>query len=75
LSFRTERTGALGRLETCGDNHVPRTTLDSLLHEGRVAPPTYINIDSEDTECRALIGAKTFFEKYKPTLFFATRVD
>jgi FkbM family methyltransferase len=72
LSFRTERTGAMGRLETCGDIQVPTTTLDSLLHAGKIPPPTYIKIDIEGTEFRALMGAKTCFEKYRPTLFLAT---
>jgi FkbM family methyltransferase len=71
-SFQTERTGAMGRLETCGDIRVPTTTLDALLQEGKIAPPTYIKMDIEGTEFRALSGAKTCFEKYKPTLFLAT---
>jgi FkbM family methyltransferase len=70
--FRQEATRAMGRLQADGDCRVQTAALDSLLQEGRIAPPNYIKMDVEGAEFTALIGAKLCFERYRPKLFLAT---
>jgi FkbM family methyltransferase len=71
-SFELEGTGAMGRLQEKGTLRVTTAGLDSLLQEQRIAPPDYIKMDIEGAECKALVGAKLCFQKYKPVLFLAT---
>lgn len=71
-SFWEEETRAMGRLQTSGNRLVQATTLDSLMHEGRITPPDYIKMDVEGAEYKALKGATQCFERYKPKLFLAT---
>jgi FkbM family methyltransferase len=71
-SFEREGTGAMGRLEAQGSLRVATATLDSLLQEQRIAPPRYIKMDIEGAEPKALMGAASCFQKYKPVLFLAT---
>lgn len=70
--FEQEGTGAMGRLQDKGNLRVVTTTLDSLLQEQRLAPPHYIKMDIEGAETRALAGAVSCFQRYKPVLFLAT---
>jgi FkbM family methyltransferase len=70
--FQEEESGAMGRLETGGNYQVATTTLDSLIFEQQMAPPSYIKMDIEGGELRALLGARSCFEKYKPKLILAT---
>jgi len=71
-SFRLEQTRAMGRLDSGGSFQVRATTLDHLLQQGLIAPPSYIKMDIEGAEYRALLGAKECLEKYRPKLFLAT---
>jgi FkbM family methyltransferase len=71
--FQSESTRAMGRLQQDGGNfRVQTATLDSLLQEGRIAPPDSIKMDVEGAEGKALLGAQLCFERYKPKLFLAT---
>jgi FkbM family methyltransferase len=70
--FRKEKTGAMGRLEETGSATVFTSTIDHLLQENRIAPPSYIKMDIEGAELRALLGARNCFMVHKPTLFLAT---
>ena len=70
--FQEEETRAMGRLQADGNCRVQTAALDSLLQEGTIAPPDYIKIDIEGAEYRALLGARTCFEKFRPKLFLAT---
>jgi FkbM family methyltransferase len=71
-NFQSERTGAMGRLDSSGDVQVKVSTLDALLQSGEISPPDYIKMDIEGLEFRALLGAKDCFGKFRPTLFLAT---
>jgi FkbM family methyltransferase len=71
-SFEEEETRAMGRIGTGGCVCVQTSTLDTLLREGRVAPPDFIKMDIEGAEFLALQGARTCFERYQPKLFLAT---
>jgi FkbM family methyltransferase len=64
--------GAMGRLQANGSLRVATATLDSLLQEQRIAPPSYIKMDIEGAELKALIGAELCFHRHKPVLFLAT---
>lgn len=70
--FRGERTGAMGKLEASGDIRVSTDTIDSLVHQGVIAPPNYLKMDIEGAEFKALLGASMCFERYQPVLFLAT---
>jgi FkbM family methyltransferase len=70
--FEQEGTGAMGRLQDKGSLRVATATLDSLLQEQRIAPPSYIKMDIEGAELKALIGAELCFHRHKPVLFLAT---
>lgn len=70
--FQAEATGAMGSLQASGDFRVATATLDALLQEQRIAPPTYIKMDIEGAEYKALLGARTCFHRHKPVLFLAT---
>jgi FkbM family methyltransferase len=72
VKFQGERTGAMGKLDTQGNLCVKTSTLDALVQSNEISPPDYIKMDIEGMEFRALLGAKTCFEKYKPALFLAT---
>lgn len=71
-SFKTERTGAMGRLDGAGELSVRMTTLDCLLDSKEIEPPDYIKMDIEGAEFKALLGARRCFEKFSPRLFLAT---
>jgi FkbM family methyltransferase len=71
-NFQSERTGAMGRLDSTGNVKVQVSTLDTLIHSGEIAPPDYIKMDIEGLEFKALLGAKDCFAKFRPMLFLAT---
>jgi FkbM family methyltransferase len=70
--FQAEETGAMGRLQATGGVRVTTSTLDVLVHEQRIAPPSYIKMDIEGAEYRALVGAEECFRRHRPKLFLAT---
>jgi FkbM family methyltransferase len=70
--FRTEKTRAMGRIESDGNLSVQASTLDSLLEQERISPPNYIKMDIEGSEFQALLGARGCFDRYRPKLFLAT---
>jgi FkbM family methyltransferase len=70
--FRSEPTGAMGQLDSCGDVDVNMSTIDNLLALREIPPPDCIKMDIEGAECKALIGARECFQLHKPVLFLAT---
>jgi len=70
--FAAEETGAMGRLQATGTFPVTTSTIDALIYEKGFAPPSYIKMDIEGEELRALRGARECFLKNKPKLFLAT---
>jgi FkbM family methyltransferase len=48
--FQIEPTGFMGHLSNEGGIGVLTTTLDSLIQEGRILPPSYIKMDIEGAE-------------------------
>ena len=70
--FAVEKTGAMGHLDETGNLTVRCLTLDNLVSEERLAPPTCIKMDVEGEEARALQGAAECFRRFRPTLFLAT---
>jgi len=72
VSFVTEQSRGMGRLEPGGDLSVEGSTLDALIRDERIAPPNYIKMDIEGAEFHALLGARQCFEHHKPVLFLAT---
>jgi FkbM family methyltransferase len=70
--FQTERSGSMGRLATGGSTIVSTATLDSLVENGRIAPPDFIKMDIEGAELLALQGASWVFQRFHPVLFLAT---
>jgi FkbM family methyltransferase len=71
-SFKTEPTGAMGRLDPGGELPVQMTTIDFLLQSNQIEPPDYIKMDIEGAEFAGLLGARKCFEKFNPKLFLAT---
>jgi FkbM family methyltransferase len=71
-SFEVEGSRAMGRLRNSGSARVRTSTLDTLLHDEKVAPPDCIKMDIEGAELRALLGARECFARYRPKLFLAT---
>jgi|HubBroStandDraft_1064217.scaffolds.fasta_scaffold61771_2 FkbM family methyltransferase len=70
--FAVEDSGSMGRLQPDGALEVETTTLDALIQEQRVPPPTYVKMDIEGAELKALLGAKACFARYQPKLFLST---
>jgi FkbM family methyltransferase len=70
--FSVERTRAMGRLSSGGERMIRTYSLDTIIQEELAQPPTYIKMDIEGAELRALLGAQKCFARYKPTLFLAT---
>jgi len=61
----------MGHLAGEGSLAVATATLDSLVENGRIAPPDFIKMDIEGTELLALRGARFIFRRYRPVLFLA----
>jgi FkbM family methyltransferase len=72
MTFASETTRAMGKLDAGGGLTVQVATLDQLIAEGRAAPPECIKMDIEGGEFRALLGAAECFRKFRPRLFLAT---
>lgn len=71
-SFHAEQTGFMGHLSNDGGIAVLTATLDSLVKEGRILPPSYIKMDIEGAELMALRGARECIHHYRPMIFLAT---
>ena len=70
--FQDEESRAMGKLTPGGNRCVAVETVDSLLAQGKIAPPTFIKMDVEGAELKALLGARVCFDKHRPKLFLAT---
>jgi len=70
--FETEASGLMGYLAGEGNLSVETATLDSLVENGRIAPPDFLKMDIEGAELSALHGARFLFQRYRPVLFLAT---
>jgi len=71
-NFRLGSTRCDGRLSNNGNFKVRVLTLDALLSEKQIPPPSYIKMDIEGEEFRALLGGKECFARYRPELFLST---
>ena len=71
-SFAGEATRAMGKLASDGNVTVQTATLDALIAEGRIAPPSAVKMDIEGAEFGALQGAARCFAEFRPKLFLAT---
>jgi FkbM family methyltransferase len=71
-TFRLGNTRCDGRLSSNGNFKVRVLTLDALLSEKQIPPPSYIKMDIEGEEFRALLGGKECFARYRPELFLST---
>ena len=70
--FEVEASGLMGNLAGEGSLSVTTATLDSLVENGRIAPPDFVKMDIEGAELSALRGASFIFQRYRPVLFLAT---
>jgi FkbM family methyltransferase len=61
-----------GRLSGTGTFVVRTVTLDSLLRQGRIKPPSVIKIDIEGGEVECLRGAAHTIMSFRPIIFLAT---
>jgi FkbM family methyltransferase len=71
-SFQEAESSSMGRLGGGGSTRVRTATLDSLLLQKKILPPSLIKIDIEGAELLALKGACEVFRRFKPVLFLAT---
>ena len=71
-SFQEASNSSVGHLEDGGSTQVRTATLDSLLLQGKILPPSLIKIDIEGAELLALRGACEAFRRFRPVLFLAT---
>lgn len=62
----------MGHLAQEGTLSVRTATLDSLLFEEKISPPTVVKIDIEGAELLALRGASECIQRYRPVIFLAT---
>jgi FkbM family methyltransferase len=70
--FKEAGNSFMGRLEGGGKLNVLTATLDGLLQQGRILPPSVIKIDVEGAELLALRGSREVFQQFRPVLFLAT---
>jgi len=61
-----------GRLSRTGTILVRKVSLDSLLRQGRINPPSVMKIDIEGAEFECLCGATETIRRHRPTIFLAT---
>jgi FkbM family methyltransferase len=62
----------MGHLAQEGTLSVRTATLDSLLFEEKISPPTVVKMDIEGAELPALRGATECIRRYRPVIFLAT---
>jgi FkbM family methyltransferase len=72
-SFLTGHHVGAGHLSTVGDNQgeqltVQTITLDAFVFEQNNRPPTFVKIDIEGAESKAMSGGITVLKKYRPIL-------
>jgi FkbM family methyltransferase len=72
IGFRCGRTRSEGQLSPNGELKVQSVTLDSLISREILPSPHFIKMDIEGGEYKALLGARTCFERLRPELFLAT---
>jgi FkbM family methyltransferase len=70
--FQEGENGLMGRLTQKGNIRVRTATLDSLLLEERISPPSVVKMDIEGAELRALRGASQCIQRNHPVIFLAT---
>lgn len=70
--FQEAGNSFMGRLEGGGNLNVLTATLDGLLQQGKILPPSVIKIDVEGAELLALRGSREIFRQFRPVLFLAT---
>ena len=72
LSSDNLRQSYIGKLSTQGKLQVRTVSLDTLVEQGEIVPPTHMKIDVEGAEVLVLIGAKKILSEAHPTIFLAT---
>jgi FkbM family methyltransferase len=65
-------SGSTGHLAAEGTLRVETVSLDFIIRQRALPPPTYAKIDVEGAESLVLAGAKSLLSDYHPTLFLAT---
>jgi len=71
-AFNLGPSTAMGRLASVGELNVQMVSLDTLLAEGKLAPPDVIKLDVEGAEYDALCGGRDLLDLYRPLLFLDT---
>jgi FkbM family methyltransferase len=71
-SFQEAGDSSMGFLKSGGSLNVLTATLDCLLQQRRILPPTVIKIDVEGAELLVLRGSREVFQQFRPVLFLAT---
>jgi FkbM family methyltransferase len=71
-SFEEGDNSSVGHLGGGSSTQVHTATLDSLLLQRKILPPSLIKIDIEGAELLALKGACEAFKRFRPVLFLAT---
>jgi FkbM family methyltransferase len=70
--FDPSRNRSQGRLSETGTVVVRKVSLDSLLRQRTISPPSLMKIDIEGGEVECLRGGIELIRSYRPTIFLAT---
>ena len=70
--FQEGENSSMGHLTQKGNIRVCTATLDSLVLQERIAPPSVVKVDIEGAELLALRGASECIQRYRPVIFVAT---
>lgn len=71
-AFDPSEDRSTGHLAETGGVRVRTLTLDRLIHDGAVRPPTLMKIDIEGAEPDCLRGASDIIQSFRPVIFLAT---
>jgi FkbM family methyltransferase len=72
MRLESSEAPATAHLSDDGDVVVRVAKLDSLVERGEIEPPSVMKIDVECSEVKALEGAASTIEKYRPRILLAT---
>lgn len=72
VKFKQENSSSEGHICQEGNIYVTVASIDRIIEENNLLPPSYMKIDIEGGEINALKGAQNTLLKYHPTIFLAT---